>query len=162
MLCLGKQKYSLNRSLAGALISRRKIVLKRLLATFILVFWSDLVVANSLFEKPVQTTPSTTMQSMMDLLDDCIWGGKGSCRLLPEFCHPDGSNQVWEICLIGGAPDDMKDAAKEVFRNFAIGAAIENGDEAIVYWMLKSPENDWEAGTTFMRRLNDKWYLYQN
>lgn len=134
-------------------------MLKRFLLAIILAFWSNLSVANALFEKPVQTTPLATMQSLKDVAGKCARDDLQSCRFLPQFCHPDGDKSTWRICLSGGAQDDeTKKMFRDYFRYWSIGSAVENGDDAIVHYMFKI-EDEWRNEYMNMIRIKGKWFL---
>ena len=122
------------------------------------VCFSQTILASTLFDKPIQTSPLATMQSMIDLGRDCVTGSRESCRSLTKLCDEDGDSDVWNICYIGGAEDKVKEYADEYFSGISIGAAVENGDRAIVHYMFNI-EDEWRHEYMNMRLIDGKWFL---
>ena len=123
------------------------------------VYFGQTIFADTLFDKPNQTNPLNTMQSMIDLGKDCASEySRESCRHLTKLCHDGGDSDVWDICLIGGADEKTKEYFNIFVRSISIGAAVENGNAAIVHFMFKD-EGEWKQEYMDMIRSEGKWLL---
>jgi hypothetical protein len=91
--------------------------------------------------------------------ENCVRDSKESCRYLSTLCHIDGDSDVWNICLIGRADEEMKQYAQKYFRSISIGASIENGDAAVVHYMFKDDKGEWRHEYMNMRQTDGKWLL---